>query len=582
MVGAGTLQNIHKRLVEIFETNVPFAGRSVLFVGDLNQLRPVMDSPIFEAPRGRDLSVIAGPVLWQKVRFFRLKQIMRQKDDQAFAYALNHLATGNLTENDKELFKSRLFPKTSLLVPHSAIRLFQINEKVERFNQRVIASIDQDLVHTVQARDTCSHSMKRVRDQAIYVVSLLKTQETYGLPRKLDLAIGVRYMVSTNIDIEDGLVNGSSGVLRQIDTYQLGTDQIVQRAWIDFDYSTIGARARCRLGFRSLNGRALTPITRVERELPTKTGNTLVRVSRCQFPLVICEAITIHKSQGQSYDQVVVDASAKMGIQLLYTALSRARSAAGLFLIGEELKWPQPRSDQDKISVEMKRLEETAKWTIPLPLVFKERDDGTLVIGYQNLPHLYKHSSAVAADHNLSACDALCFVETHSNGVQVEGFELLVDLPKKPGCHGMSFYCRDTSLQVTRKCAEVIPFGDEAHIEYMCIELSSGQQLLIIYASPKVPPKDALKTIVGLAESMNPSTNSLLVMGDFNLEFWSPQGTALVTQMETIHLTKISPDGPSTDYRTTIDYAFASIPATSAFYESVFSDHKPMIIAIPK
>ena len=108
MVGAGTLQNIHKRLVEIFETDVPFAGRSVLFVGDLNQLRPVMDSPIFEAPRGRDLSLIAGPVLWQKVRFFRLEKIMRQRDDQAFPHSLNHLATGNLKDEDKELFKARL------------------------------------------------------------------------------------------------------------------------------------------------------------------------------------------------------------------------------------------------------------------------------------------------------------------------------------------------------------------------------------------------------------------------------------------------------------------------------------------
>ena len=581
MVGAGTLQNIHKRLVEIFETDVPFAGRSVLFVGDLNQLRPVMDSPIFEAPRGRDLSVIAGPVLWQKVRFYRLEKIMRQKDDQAFAHALNHLATGNLAEEDKELFKARLFPKISLLVPHSAIRLFQVNEKVERFNQRVIDSIDKDLVHQVQARDTCSHSMKRVRDQAIYVVSLLKTQDTYGLPKKLDLAIGVRYMVSTNIDIEDGLVNGSSGVLRQIDTYQVGNDLIVQRAWIEFDYPTIGARARSRLGCRSLDGKALTPITRVERELPTKTGNTLVRVNRCQFPLVICEAITIHKSQGQSYDQVVVDVSAKMGLQLLYTALSRARSTAGLFLISEELKWPQPRSDQDKISVEMKRLEEEAKWTIPLPMVSAVRD-GTLIIGYQNLPHLHKHAASVAADHNLSRCDVLCFVETHSKGVQIEGFDFLAELPWTTGCHGISLYSRDTSLQVKRKSSEVMPFGNKAHIEYMCIELSYGLQLLILYSSPKVPEKDALKTIIGLAASMDPTNNPLLVLGDFNLQLLSAQGTALVTQMKSIHLAKISPEGPSSDYRTTIDYAFASIPATSTFYESVFSDHKPIIIAIPK
>ena len=567
MVGAGTLQNIHKRLVEIFETDVPFAGRSILFVGDLNQLRPVMDSPIFEAPRGKDLSVIAGPVLWQKVRFFRLEQIMRQKDDQAFAYALNHLATGNLTDEDKELFKARLFPKTSLLIPHSAIRLYQINEKVERYNQRVIQSIDPNLVHQVQARDTCTHSMKKVRDQAIYVVSLLKTQDTYGLPKKLDLAIGVRYMVSTNIDIEDGLVNGSSGVLRQIDTYQVGSEQVVQRAWIEFDYTTIGSRARSRLGFRTLDGKALTPITRVERELPTKTGNTLVRVSRCQLPLVICEAITIHKSQGQSYDQVVVDVTAKIGLQLLYTALSRARSASGLFLVGEEVKWPQPRSDQDKISVEMKRLEQEAKWTIPLPMVSKEREDFSLVIGYQNLPHLYKHASAVTADHNLSACDILCFVETHSKGVKLGGFNLLAELPQNQGCHGISIYCRNTSLLVTRKCAEVMSFGDKAHIEYMCIELSFRLQLLIIYSSPKVSQKDALKTIIGMAESMNPSHNPLLVLGDFNLELQSAQGKALVNKMESIHLAKISPDSPSTDYRSKIDYAFASLPATST-YES--------------
>ena len=115
----------------------------------------------------------------------------------------------------------------------------------------------------------------------------------------------------------------------------------------------------------------------------------------------------------------------------------------------------------------------------------------------------------------------------------------------------------------------------------MCVELSSGLQL-IIYSSQKVPRKDALKTIIGLAGSMNPSNNPLLVLRDFNLELRCAQGTALVTQMESLHLAKISTDGPSTDYQTTIDYAFASIPVNSRFHESVFSDHKPIMIAIPK
>ena len=63
MVGASNLKNIHNRLVEIFENDRPFAGRSVLFVGDLNQLKPVMDSYVFKPPYGGDLAVLAGTYL---------------------------------------------------------------------------------------------------------------------------------------------------------------------------------------------------------------------------------------------------------------------------------------------------------------------------------------------------------------------------------------------------------------------------------------------------------------------------------------------------------------------------------------
>ena len=103
--------------------------------------------------------------------------------------------------------------------------------------------------------------------------------------------------------------------------------------------------------------------------------------------------------------------------------------------------------------------------------------------------------------------------------------------------------------------------------------MSSGLQLLILYSLPWVPEKDALKTIIGLAASMDPTNNPLLVLGDFNMELQSSHGTALVTQMESIHLVKISPGDPSSDYRTTIYNPFASISAASTLYESVFSDH---------
>ena len=141
-----------------FRANFP-----VDIFGDLNQLKPVIDSYVFKAPYGSDLSVIAGPVLWQKVKYFRLNTIMRQRDDQYFTTALNHLANGQLIDEDKSLFRSRLFPNTSLLLPLSAIRFFRLNEKVERFNRRVIESIDLSLVYKCTARDSCSNQMKGER-----------------------------------------------------------------------------------------------------------------------------------------------------------------------------------------------------------------------------------------------------------------------------------------------------------------------------------------------------------------------------------------------------------------------------------
>jgi len=379
-----------------------------------------------------------------------------------------------------------------------------------------------------------------------------------------------------------GLVNGSSGLLRQIDSYQVteGSERIVQRAWVEFDYESIGQKARSGLQKRYLNGALLTPITRVEREIPTKTGSTLVRVTRCQFPLVVCEAITIHKSQGQSYDQVVVDVNGTLDLQLLYTACSRARTAEGLFLIGTELKFPQPRSDNHPVSVELDRLEKDAKWSIPLPLVSSIPDRAkTMVIGYQNLPYLKKHSASIVSDHNLANCDLLCFVETHAQSVHLDGFVILAELPAATGCHGIVIYSR--SISANKVHSEVLSFGETAHFEFIAIELSIGVQLLIVYSSPKVTSSDAIKSTADLTKLLNLTKIPLLVLGDFNVKLHSSAGATFEKQMQDHQMKRITQDEPTTDYRTTIYWVFASFPSANAVtYESFVSDHKPVIIVI--
>ena len=98
MVGNKLFYYIHKRLQEITTRPLPFGGISVIAVGDLFQLRPVMDNYVFQNLRDG-----YGPLdtnLWvDHFSMFEFTEIMRQKNKE-FAELLNRLREGNQTAND--------------------------------------------------------------------------------------------------------------------------------------------------------------------------------------------------------------------------------------------------------------------------------------------------------------------------------------------------------------------------------------------------------------------------------------------------------------------------------------------------
>lgn len=69
--------------------------------------------------------------------------------------------------------------------------------------------------------------------------------------------------------------------------------------------------------------------------------NSFSQVYRKQFPLSPAEALTIHKSQGSTYESVCVNVKKHLTRQLLYVALSRVTSLSKLFIIGS-FKAPLP------------------------------------------------------------------------------------------------------------------------------------------------------------------------------------------------------------------------------------------------
>ena len=108
MVESTLFSRVDSRLRQIMGVNTPFGGISVLIVGDLNQLPPVMDSLIYKVGKGNEFwELIDRNPLWDLFTFYELKQIMRQKDNIDFIEALNVLASGNMEQKHVELFKSR-------------------------------------------------------------------------------------------------------------------------------------------------------------------------------------------------------------------------------------------------------------------------------------------------------------------------------------------------------------------------------------------------------------------------------------------------------------------------------------------
>ena len=86
---------------------------------------------------------------------------------------------------------------------------------------------------------------------------------------------------------------------------------------------------------------------KVKRKLGT------VSITRTQFPINIAFAITIHKSQGMTFDAIVVDMRDIFGTGMAYVALSRVRSLAGLHIVN---------FDASKITVNRTALAAVRRW----------------------------------------------------------------------------------------------------------------------------------------------------------------------------------------------------------------------------
>ena len=403
MVGADDLYRIHHRLTDIFNNNLPFGGISMMFVGDMLQLRPVKARFIFEEPSDENNALCyREKSLWHDLEAVTLKHNHRQGDAAEYTKALNRMRTGEHNESDVAMLRKRCISKLSKNYPHDAVHLFYTRDEVKDHNNLKLNKLKGRLYTTKYIGDYPSSYTPTITKHG-------EVDET-GLCNKLNIKIGARVMIVLNIDTLDSLVNGALGVVLDIISDSEGKVKCIV---VKFDREKVGAEQRKKYSeiadlYKEQNG---TPIFK-HKVTYHLSGNKqhAIKGTIIQFPIKLAFAITGHKMQGQEVkkgSKVVVNWSNILPAGLAYVMCSRSEALGDLFIAG--------KFDPNKIVANPKALEEAERIEeISLtnsPQVFQEPNQ-LLGFGFVNIRSLNKNFEFLEDDNLMKQLDIIFVTET--------------------------------------------------------------------------------------------------------------------------------------------------------------------------
>ena len=207
MVSNILLLYVHQRLLEVFGSDYdkPFAGLTVILVGDLYQLPPVLQRPVF-AEFYSELHNIYP--LWRNFRMCELTEVMRQRGDATLIDLLNRIRIDVINEDDKQLLMSK-FMNTSDDYPRDALHIFAENEPARHHNTLMLDRTNGQVTPLV----ALDQIPKGVPNYVYEKVLTSSQSKTGGLAYHLEIKIGARVMLTSNIDIPDRLINGQIGTI---------------------------------------------------------------------------------------------------------------------------------------------------------------------------------------------------------------------------------------------------------------------------------------------------------------------------------------------------------------------------------
>lgn len=299
MLRADVLDAMDFMMKRVRRNEQPFGGVQVLFIGDLLQLPPVVKNEEWQLLKNyyNGMFFFHSHIIQQyPPLYIELDIIFRQKDSE-FIDVLNNLRQNKITKNDIDLLNQFVQPEFDLKKNKGYITLTTHNVKANTINQESLLELKGK---------TYSYLPNIVGEFP---------DKIFPLDEKLELKVGAQVMfIKNDLNFDKQYFNGKMGVIHSLSDNEILVHFPEESKTIEVE----------RYEWQNIRFK----INENTKEVEEEVIGTFVH-----YPIKLAWAITVHKSQGLTFDKAALDVSQVFAPGQAYVALSRLRSLKGLILL---------------------------------------------------------------------------------------------------------------------------------------------------------------------------------------------------------------------------------------------------------
>ena len=323
MLRADLLDAMDFMMQTVRKKSSPFGGVQVLYIGDLLQLPPVIRDEEWRTLKTyyKGKFFFHSHVIQQNPPLYiELDKIFRQRDE-VFISILNNLRNNQISQEDIQNLNKYVNPNFDLKANKGYITLTTHNAKADAMNAQALEDLEGKLV--------------------VYKPSIVGDfpEKIFPVDEELKLKVGAQVMfVKNDLSFDKKYFNGKMGIIKSLSKEEIlvhfpeenTTIEVEKYEWENIRYK----------------------VDDLTKEIEEEVLGTFVH-----YPIKLAWAITVHKSQGLTFDKAALDVSQVFLPGQAYVALSRLRSLSGLILLSP-LRMNGISNDQDVMDYSLNKASE--------------------------------------------------------------------------------------------------------------------------------------------------------------------------------------------------------------------------------